>query len=629
MPTFTSEEDYLESTKPRNFTTDADYAPPNTPQHNAARKLTKGQTFVNTAADAQKRVNLAVQELYYKMTGNKPQLERVQNSQQIMQDDYDNFYRHRDNPNRGWAAGGNFVGGVTHPGSMATLPLGGGATLPARAASQGAIAGLYEFLTSPGSFSDRMGSGLVGSLGGAVGSAGGDLLTKGASGLMGRWTDKAARHGNELSKKAGTEPGIGQLREYSGSQMSADQLRERGSNWPASIERHARHNQEVDGRKLKEAMGVSKDPKTSTALPKSDAKTLHEALSNETKQLWAPFYKESAKIHDKVWPVELWQALKQIEKHNSKLLGDSSAFTDDVVRGQLQSMLNTSNSAKLPRFTPEEYTQIVSELGNAQHRVGVLSRGEAPSYDSKAVQRVTEAFGAAKDSMRNWGAKHPDVLNAWETALQRYQDEIIPVRNNDILRVATDLEPKGRDITNLMGATSERQNYDQLRDLIGAYRSRGILDAADRLDVLDANSFAAGHMADGMLPVNGAPSMRTAAKDTSDVFSLLGDAASKITTSPLAKGWYFGDPLLGELADKTTKSDFILGDRIHPSVARGALSTVLRKTPIAASREAGDDESKLLLWLMDSMGSEDDQKSNDPGFQHGIGAATQEGVMGR
>ena len=614
MPTFTSEQDYLDSVKPRNFTSGGDYeAPKDDARLNTVKGMGRGQQMIDAAAYQQRRMTNSIKQAWYKLSGNK---EQVNDLQKIMDHEdkvYEQYLRSEHNPHRTAAAVGSLAGALTHPLSMATMPLGGGSTIGGRALYQGLYGGVVEGLTNPGGLGDRIVSGAAGTVGGAVGSAGSDAVAKGLSGLRGKWEDPIIKKANNISKEYGLEPGVGQLREYRGRIMSPDELKARGGNWPYSIEKHATHTQEVDARKLKAALGHSKDSSVSKALPKVDAKDLTEELTKESEAIWKPFNKAARKSKETVRPDELWNSLKDIKKHNSALLTDKSAIPDDVVREQIDKIVNTEDWIDLPKYSPEEYAKITSELGNAAHRVKILSTGQTPTYDGEAGKRVSEAFGNAKNDMAAWGKKDPSGFASWEKAIADYQENILTVRSNPILKSAQDLNDKGRDLHKIMDTASEGTNYDHVRDLLKQYNDRGMVDAANRLDLLDANSLATAHGASGATPITGnLPKVKS-----NDALSLLGDGYAFVANRPSVKGLYFGDPKIPDLEKS--------------GILNGALGSMIRRSPISASREFGGEEAtilKALYELMPWVG--DDEKpllgGNDSGT-HSPGSATQLGVQ--
>lgn len=603
---FNSEEEFLQSQDTGGgWTPDSDYeAPKNDPRLNQLNSQSALRTGMDAAQYQRRRMTESMKQAWYKLNGDKYNAGRIQADMDTADQDYKNYMRSPFNKHRTAAAVGNVMGGITHPVSLASMPFGGGSTVLTRALAQAGISAGTEVLTNPGGIGDRVTAGVKGAVGGAVGSAGGDLVAKGWSGLRGNWTDDVARRANEFSKRNGTSPGIGQLREYSGKQMTPDELAARGGNWPYTLEKGAQHRQEVDARKLKQALGGNQNPKLAAAFPKEDAKVLEEALRKEATEIWKPFHTAAKASKTNVRPDELWNNLKVLDLHNSKILKDSSAIPDDVVRKQLNDLLQVDQWTKLPKYTPEEYSKIVSELSNAQNRVKTLSTGQTPTYDGASVARVTGVFDGAKKDMTSWGKKEPAAFSAWEKSLTDYQEKILPVKDNPIFKTSKDLDDKGNDLYRLMGDATEGTNYDYMRRLLKEYQSRGMDDAAGRLDLLDANSLAAQHGASGMAPtIAGVPKV----PGGGDMLSLLGPGYSYLANRPSVKGLYFGDPMLSH---------------------KGPLSTFLRKSPVSIGRELGDEATVGTAAMIDFFNpfSSDGEENNNDQFSHGgnsPGAVTQ------
>ena len=615
---FDSEEEFLtfeEQAQGTGWDPESDYAEP---KDDARLNMVKGMGTVRNATEAasyqQRRMTNSMKQAWYKLKGDDKAANDLQKIIDHEDKVYKNYLRSPFNEHRTAAAVGNVAGGVTHPVSMATMPLGGGSTLLGRAAAQGGYGAAVEALTNPGGVGDRLGSAGLGFVGGTLGSAGSDIAAKGISGLRGNWTDPVAREADKLSKRYGTEPGIGQLREYSGKQMTPDQLKDRGANWPYAIEKHAQHRQEVDARKLKEGLGATSNPNTSSAFPATDAKQLEESLRLEAENIWKPFRAAAKTSKFKVRPDELWGSLRRLDSHNSKLLRDSSAIPDDEVRRQLKTIVETEEWTKLPKFTPEEYSKIVSELSNAQNRVKTLSQGQTPTYDGAAVGRITEAFDKATKDMGSWGKKDPNGFAAWDKARTEYQEKILPVKENPIFRTSKDLDKRGRDVERLMGDVGDGANYDHMRDLLGEYKSRYMDSAAERLDLLDANSLAAQHAASGKAAIASAAPNIPASKN--DLLSMLGDSYTFFANRPSVKGMYFGDPLIPNLENM--------------SVPEGALKSILRRAPIATGRETGEVGALGIAALLEILGfTGDEEIDKTEQFSHGIGPAQQAGAAGR
>lgn len=490
---------------------------------------------------------------------------------------------------KGWAKGGEMTGQIL-PGLV--IP-GGGAGMLGRAGVQAAYNGLFEAATTEGGAGDRLVAGGLGAAGAGLGSLGMDTLVKGGSAMAGKWGDELAQTFDLKATQKGLNPTIGELKSKVQRNMSAADLAKSKPNNAAAIESAvqdtpgARHRTEVEARKLKEVLGITDDIKTSTVLPKVDADNLSKLLSERSTEIWKPFNVSAKGAKTKVFPIELWNGLQEVAKHNSKILKDSSAIPDDLVRGQLNDLLQVTNSSKLPKYTAQEYSKIVSELGNAQHRTSILSGGQTPTYDAASVARMSDMFGKAKNDMAMWGKKNPDIYSNWENALAGHQAEIVPVRGNPIFETASKLNPKGRDVTKLANRVTDDASNGSVNDLITQYKKFGMDEAADRLTNMDTMRHATSVL--GGTPGEG----------SINLVSKLGMPFEKNTRKPWAKNWYFGDA--GIQAPKRFSEN------------TGVLDMIRRQAPIGYAREHGQDAATIAAMVKDLIGWDGEDGDPSPG----------------
>ena len=529
-------------------------------------------------------------------------------------------------PNSGWGKGGETVGQII-PGLV--IP-GGGQTMLGRAGLQALYNGLFEAATTEGGAGDRAGAGVLGALGAGAGSLGIDTVVKGGSALAGRWGDELAQLFDIKAGEKGLRPTIGELKAKVQRSLSPEDLAKSKPNNAAAIENSvqntpgARHRTDVEARKLKRELGITDDISTSVALPKVDADNLNKLVTERSNEIWKPFNSATKKIKPgkdgQVYPLELWNSLQDLAKHNSKILNDSSAIPDDVVRGQLNDLLSITNPNQLKRVPAAQYSKIISELSNAQHRTSILSGGQTPTYDAASVARITDAFAKAKNDMAMWGKKNPSAYSAWETALKGHQDEIVPVRGNPVFTTASNLNKHGRDVTKLANKVTDNSSALQVQDLIAQYKKFGLDDAADRLTNMDTLRHATNVL--GGTPGDG----------STHLISSLGLPFEKATRKPWAKGLYFGDASIQAptkmALDKLGGKSFM---DVAGSTTLGALDQIRRQAPLGYSREHGEDTAVLGALLKDLFGGDGSEVFNeqDPQYSHGFGAATQAGAAGR
>lgn len=508
-------------------------------------------------------------------------------------------------PSKGWAKGGEMAGQII-PGLV--IP-GGGQTMLGRAGVQALYNGLFEAATTEGGAGDRLAAGGLGAIGAGMGSVGMDAIVKGGSAIVGKWGDEFAQMFDLKAGEKGLKPTIGELKSKVQRYLSADDLAKTKANNPAAIENAvqntpgARHRTEIEARKLKESLGITDDLKTSVALPRVDADNLSQLVSERSREIWKPFNSAVKKVKPgkdgQVYPLELWNSLQDLAQHNSKILGDSSAIPDDVVRGELNDLLQVTNPNQLGRIPADKYSKIVSELSNAQHRTSILSGGQTPTYDAASVARITDAFGKAKNDMATWGKKNPDAYSAWESALSAHQDEIVPVRANPVFSTASSLNKQGRDVTKLAKKITDNSSDLHVKDLIDQYRKFGLDDAADRLTNMDT-------MRNATSVLGGTPG-----EGSIGLVSKLGIPFESVSRKPWAKALYFGDA--GVQAPKR------FGENT------GILDMMRRQAPIGYSREHGDDAATIAAMLKDLFGSSAEDATSTGGNDTGLspGSITQ------
>ena len=501
-------------------------------------------------------------------------------------------------PSHNWGRVGEF-GGQVVPGVL--IP-GGGQTMMGRAGLQAIYNGLYEGATTSGGAGDRISSSLLGAAGGGLGSLGVDSVIKPLAGKMGSWFSDVAQDANLKATEKGFMPSIGELTEKVRRSLGVDDFAKTKPNRIASIEdavsnsTGSQHRVDIEARKLKRDLGITEDISTSQVLPKVDADNLSKQVSERSKEIWKPFNSAVKKVKPgkdgQVYPLELWNSLQDLAKHNSKILGDSSAIPDDVVRGQLNDLLSITNPNQLKRISADQYSKIVSELSNAQHRTSILSGGQTPTYDAASVARITDAFAKSKNDMAMWGKKNPAAYSAWENALKSHQDEIVPIRSNPVFTTASNLNKHGRDVTKLAERVVDPKQKDYVTDLLRQYKKFGMDDAFDRLNNMDTLRHATSAI--------GGVKNKGASQHLGSKLGLMIESQSR---KPFAKNAYFGDP--------------------H------AFGKLLRQAPISGSREFGKEELTIAAMLKDIFGTSSDEEADIQGSHSGMspGALSNVGVQ--
>lgn len=587
-----SNEDYTSPTRPspysmtdseQDYNVEAQLSPTESARLRIAKGMTPGKTFTTGMGYELTRMGRGVQQAWNKLMGDQAKVDAIQREVDRDKQIFEQSLASQMNPNAPYAEWGSVAGRTVPAMALPTR----GATIPTRALTNVGTAIPYEAVTTPGGPGDRTLAGLSGGTGAGLGSVGSDVVMKGLGGAFGRWKDPIARRAAVESRRYDMRPGVGQLQGYSSRFAEPDDLRRRGQAILYGLESHGRP--EADARVLKRAMGTTSDPRTSTSLPKADASQLSAELRTRAEDIWQPFNTAAHSSKIKITPTALHTSLLKIAKHNSKLLGDSAAIPDDAIRMRLQELAQITDPKHLPRISVSEYSKIVSELSNAQHRLSILSGGQTPTYDRAAMARVTDAFASGKADMGSLQVRSPKLYQKWEEALDAYQTEIVPVRGNPVFQVAQDLDPSGRDIYKLAGATSDRTNFEDLQALIREYRQYGLDDAADRLELMDMNDIAARHLAQGTSPgVTGMPThMPTSSPD---MVSLVGGPLSRFGSYRPVQGLYMGDPNFAGPISETARR---LGTRLSEQAGEEELIGIEALRDLTGFKGSSDEESLI------------------------------------
>jgi hypothetical protein len=573
---------------PVGATVDPGYGQPtNQPALNIAKTMGKGKSFVTGAGHGLTQMGRAIEEAYLKMFGSEREKEDLQKQIAMEKERYGQITG-QFNPNAGWIKGGNLAGQV---GAGLAIPTPHSKTMAARALLNAGIGGAFEGLTTTGDFGDRAVAGGIGAFGGGVGSLGADLLTKGAGAFKGKWTQPEAIERRAAMGRLDLKPRIGDIADIDTGSMIKS-----GENLLADTPLGATRFAEDVGQLRRT---IVPDRVSGRNVITEAANETDKGVRTLSNKIWEPFESFVASNNvPGVRPTELKAALNDLLAHDSKFL---SKIPGDQVRAELERLYSTPLN-KIKSIPIDEYHQLMKSIGGLTPSVKAMST-PAPGAIKIADKEIYPKFAALleginQDVARLKGLKNPNAQKAYDLfdgARKEWQDKVLPWKESDL---AFKLKQKGLGAEETAGAISKADPdlAMRVRDYLKQY---GPYDAADPMDAL------IGMNRQGQALAN--ESMNP---------SIL-DVTKGILSSPLAFGsrnktvqnMYFGDPMLDD-----------------------GLAELVRRVGIGMGRETGDISgvtTAAILKLLGSRDSDDTMSSDDPSYSHGIGAATQAGVMGR
>jgi hypothetical protein len=598
---FNSEEEFLQSQDTgTGWTPESDYeAPKNDARLNTLNSQGPIQQGIDAAAYQQRRMTNSMKQAWYKLRGNDKESLDLQKIIDHEDKIYKNYMRSPFNEHRTASSVGNLIGGITHPVSMATMPLGGGATLPARAAIQGLIGAGTEAVTNPGTLGDRAASGGLGFVGGMVGSGIGDTIAKGWSGLKGDWIDPAMKSVNDRLVSMGLRPTIGDLARPNESSVvkAVENMYHKTSSGQQKLG--------TEAEKLRRLIVPNKQTGQNTV---ADAVTrTGKGVNDASTDIWSGFDTAIKGNVTKVRPVELKNGLDKLLLEYPQLLSQSG-IPNKKIRDQL-SLLAETPANKLPSMPVAEFNALRKSIGSVvastKELTSPAAAGGVTRLDKKALGMVGDLLTNAKADMARWGnnGSNQKAYSLFTDADAKWQAEILPWKKSQLAQDLKELDNLGApDTARRIAGESDTDAINQVQNYMKQY---GGYDDANVFEALATQRRAANAMgteAGSVIP--------------SPTFGL-----GVPTHTSVAKGLYFGDPKLPNMNSPLMS----VGDLLSESA-----KTIGRKAPISIGREFGEEELAMLMFLADSLNPvSDDTRNTDETYSHGIGHATQEGVAGR
>lgn len=573
---------------PVGVTVDKGYGQPtNQPSLNIAQTMGKGKSLVTGAGHGLTQMGRAIEEAYLKMFGSELEKEDLQ-KQIAMEKDRYNQITSKWNPNAGYIKGGNLASQV---GVGLAIPTPQAKTMAARSLLNAMLGGTFEALTTTGTLGDRTIAGGIGAFGSGVGSIGADLATKGVGAARKKWTQPEAIERRAAMERLGLKPRIGDITDVDTGSMIKS-----GENLLADTPFGATRFAEDIG-KLRRTIvpdRVSGKNVITEAVNETD-----KGVRNLSNKIWEPF--ESFVTGNKVpgvRPTELKAALSDLLAHDSKFL---SKIPGDQVRAELERLATTPLS-KIKSIPIDEYHKLMKSIGGLTPSVKAMAT-PAPGATKIADKEVYSKFAALleginQDVARLKTLKNPNAQKAYDlfdSARKEWQEKVLPWKESDL---AFKLKEKGLGAEETAGliSKSDPDIANRVRDYLKQY---GPYDSADPIEAL------IGMNRQGQALANEAmnPSILDVTK------GLLSSPLALASRNKATQNMYFGDPLLDS-----------------------GVAEAVRRLSIGTGRETGDlsgATTAMILKLLSDRDKDDTMSSDDPSYSHGIGAATQAGVMGR
>jgi hypothetical protein len=579
---------------PVGATIDPGYGQPtNQPALNIAQTMGKGKSFVTGAGHGLTQMGRAIEEAYLKMFGSESEKADLQKQIAMEKERYGQITG-QFNPNAGWIKGGNLAGQV---GAGLAIPTPHAKTMAGRALLNAAIGGGFEGLTTTGSFGDRAIAGGIGAFGGGVGSVGADLLTKGVGAARGKWTQPEAIERRTAMERLGLKPRIGDI-----SDIDTGSMIKSGENLLANTPLGATRFAEDVGQ-LRRA--IVPDRTSGRNVITEAANETDKGVSKLSNQIWQPFESfVTSNTVPGVRPTELKIALNDLLEHDSTFL---SKIPGDKVRAELERLYVTPLN-KIKSIPIQDYHNLMKSIGGLTPSVKAMST-PAPGATKIADKAIYPKFAALleginQDVSRLKGLKNPNAQEAYrlfDSAKKEWQEKVLPWKESDL---AFKLKQKGsgaEDTANIV-SRSDPDLAMRVRDYLKQYGPR---DPAKPDLASDPMEALIGMNRQGQALANEAANP-----------SIL-DMTKGVMSSPLAFGsrnkavqnMYFGDPMLDD-----------------------GLAELVRRVSIGIGRETGDVSGVTTAAILNMLGSSDKDNTmneSDPNYSHGVGAATQAGVMGR
>ena len=599
---------------PVGATVDPGYGQPtNQPALNIAQTMGKGKSFVTGAGHGLTQMGRAIEDAYLKMFGSEREKEDLQKQIAMEKERYGQITGEF-NPKAGYIKGGNLAGQVA---AGLAIPTPQAKTMAGRALLNAAIGGGFEGLTTTGSFGDRAVAGGIGAFGGGVGSLGADLLTKGAGAVRGKWTQPEAIERRAAMKRLGLEPRIGDITDVDTGSMIKS-----GENLLADTPLGAT-SFAGDVGQLRRT--IVPDRVSGRNVITEAANETDKGVRTLSNKIWQPFesFVASNKVPN-VYLTEMRNALAKILKHDPDFI---SKVPGAPMKEELK-RISEIPAHKAVTMPLKDYHKLMRSIGALKPSVKAASTPSPMSSkiaDVEIYPKYAELLeGIAKDVDYLKGLKNPNAQKAHELftgAKDQWQEKVLPWRKSVMASKLKDMDSgvEGAEATARLVSGADPDLAMRVRDYLKQYGPRDPAKpdlASDPMDALIGMSRQGQALAnESMNP------------------SIL-DVTKGILSSPLAFGsrnravqnMYFGDPML---SGSTFDGLGAYAGQLNPF---DSLPELVRRVGIGLGRETGDVSgvtAAAILKLLGSTGGDDTQSSSDPSYSHGIGAATQAGVMGR
>lgn len=561
--------------------------PTDQPSLNIAQTMGKGKSFVTGAGHGLTQMGRAIEEAYLKLFGSDREREDLQKQIAMEKQKYGQMTSEW-NPNAGYMKGGNLASQV---GAGLAIPTPQAKTMAGRALLNAAIGGGFEGLTTTGGLGDRAISGALGAFGGGVGSAGADLVTKGAGALRGKWTQPDAIVRRSAMERLGLRPRIGDITD-----VDSGSIIKSGENLLADTPLGATRFSEDVG-KLRRTIvpdRVSGKNVISEAVNETD-----KGVRDLSNKIWKPFEDfVSGNPVPGVRPTELKAALSDLLTHDSKFL---NKIPGDQVRAELERLATTPLN-RIKSIPIDEYHRLMKSIGALTPSVKAMST-PAPGATKIADKAIYPKFAALLDGINSDVArlktlKNPNAQKAYDLfdgARKEWQEKVLPWKESDLV---FKLKEKGLGAEETAGliSKSDPDIAMRVRDYLKQYGPYGSSDPIDALIGMSRQG-------------------KALANETMEPSIL--DVTKGVLSSPLAFGsrnkgvqnMYFGDPMLDN-----------------------SIAEAVRRLGVGYGRETGDVSGVTAATIANLLGKkkgDDTVSSDDPSYSHGVGAATQAGVAGR
>ena len=497
---------------------------------------------------------------------------------------------------KGWTEGGELGADIAMSGFLPNAVAKG---VLGRAIQNGLLGAGFEALTNP---NDRVDNALKGAAGGTIGSVMLDTVGKAAAGRAKKFINPVQMQVRDRMRKFGLSPLIGDIAAPNSSRVTRtlESLTDRG---------HFADEAE----KMKKLLVPNRVSKKNVVT--EGVRSVDEALKGESNRIWSGFNSAVSKPSVMgVKPTELHTSLRKLYEEYPQTLSQT-AVPNAVLRQNLLDLAQMKPN-QVKAMDINEYNTLRKALGSALSGVRTqatpIAAGGAAPLDKKAVSMFEDMYRSTHSDISRWGknGRNKKAYELFRSANTDWEETVLPWRKNPIAKELAEVGESGANETARILATNpDTILKEEVRDYLRKY---GNYDSGDLYEAMlqsPRSTKVLSGVDDGELD-----SLQSATRDI--VSSVVGPLS--LSKRPGFQDFYFGDPSW-------------LRQQGGLDIGVGNLKNFARGVPLAISREYGGEEAAMAGMLHDLFGftGGDDSQDNDPGFQHGIGHATQQGVMGR